>query len=190
MELPNQSRMRRQVKLWVFLVMPVGCAFIFYATIGPRRVTWKDRLNLESDWVRRPLTTEFLPEEGADVHIGDPLLKVAWIGEKSTFSGHSWLISPKEMIGDTWHYGFDAGGDRELNPASAEGLAQLPTYLNRLPPSDHATVATKSVIIAFPSNGTWTIRRYRRGTVPSEANDLAKLLGFRSSFDGKPVQAW
>src|SRR5688500_1709759 len=107
-EWPEPHRHRWQIRLWVPLAMPVACALVFTAASGLSRMSPEDRWELEDEWVQRPLMTEVLPTEGARVRSGDPLLKVAWIGSGAA---HSWVVTPQGTIGDTWHYGFDAGGN-------------------------------------------------------------------------------
>lgn len=178
---------RWQVRIWVLLAMPIVCALMFTAISELSRISPEDRWDLEDEWVQSPLKTEFSPTEGARVRSGDPLLKVAWIKKGSA---HSWLLTPQGTIGDTWHYGFDTGGNREINSATVDGLARLPEYLKHLPPSDIPAITANSLLVAFPSDGVWVIRRYRMDAVPQEANDMATALDFRSSFNGEAIKAW
>jgi hypothetical protein len=168
--------------------MPIVCALAFYAISEWSRIPPEKPWDLEDAWVRSPLQREFLPREGARVQPGDPLLKVAEISSDET--AHSWLVTPEGMIGNAWYHRFDAGGNSAMNSASVEGLARLPDSLKGLLPSDFPTAVSGTLLIAFPSNGCWVVRRYRLGSVPKQANELATPLGFRSSFDGEAITAW
>jgi hypothetical protein len=185
---PVPKRWSLRFGFWVLLVIPVVCALIFWAIRELGSISTEDRWKLESQWVTHPLKTEFLPAEGARFRRGDPLLKVARIYPKGT--ADSWLIMPNGMIGHMWHYGFDAGGDTNLNPASTKGLSALRDYLKKLPPSNITTATTNSLVIAYPSDWVWVVRRYRLDAIPKEANDIAAGLDFHSSFNGKAVKAW
>ena len=176
------------VKIKTLMAITAVFAMAFYAIEEWGRVSPERRWELERKWVRIPLDARFLPAEGAAVRLGDPLLKVAWIISRN--EGHSWLVTEGGKIGDTWHHHWDAGGDSNLGVAPAEGLAELPAYLKRLPPSDLAAPTSDCLMIAFPSGGAWVVRRYRHDSLPKEANDIATLLNFRSSYDGQLIDHW
>jgi hypothetical protein len=82
------------------------------------------------------------------------------------------------------------GGDRPLGAARAEGPARLPGDPAKLPPSDPLSSAADILFVAFPRHGFWAVRRYRWTAAPKEAKDLARSLGVRSSFDGRPIESW
>lgn len=186
----SQERQRQwpRIGLRFLLAIPVAFALLFYVILERIRVPPEQRRSVEYKWVRDPLKARFYPAEDSQVRPGDPILKVARI--ITSRSAHSWLVMDGGIIRDDWYYGFDAGGNDEMPPANPEGLARLPRYLKRLPPSDLAANSPNSLIIAFPSAGVWVVRRYRLDAVPKEADDIAKALAIHSSFDGEAIDHW
>jgi hypothetical protein len=188
-----------RAKLWGFLggiaVCTLGLCTISRlihspTSTGPTTIEeWRE---LEFKWSRDPLHETFFPATGASAGINDPLLKVARIYKQgATGTGHSWLVTRQGEISDMWNYGFDAGGESDLGRVPVDILSRLPSYLGRLPASRPSKAGVSGLIVfAFQQDGVWALRRYARDSVPEEADELARLLNVRSSFNHSLVDHW
>ena len=187
---PARSQGRRwQIRLGVLLVVPVVCALAFAGLSLSTRVSPEERLKEEYRWTYNPIPKRFWPRDGAWVRPGDPLLKVAnvftVVGTSDRYA-RSYLITNRGTIQDAYHYADDGGGtDSEGYPARAEGFAQLPTLLQKLPPSDPSPPLRNTLYIAFQRDGAWVVREYRANRLFPEAQALAEALGVRGT-GGKP----
>ncbi|HEV3121745.1 MAG TPA: hypothetical protein VGY53_07575 [Isosphaeraceae bacterium] len=178
MTTPNtNSRRLWRFRVWALMLVPVACAPVFLWLAQRNRVPPVERGEREHHWTLDPLNTEFEPKEGTRVASGDDLVKLARVEGpwgSGRYYGTCWYVTPDAMLHYQWHNPDDAGGDTV--PAPAEGLARLPALLRKLPPTDPAAGPKDRLLVAFPSNGRWVVRTYRRDALPKEVDDLAKAL--------------
>ena len=177
-----KARRRWRVTVWGLMLLPLACAPLFYWLSMADRMTPARRAEEEYHWATNPFR-EFWPKEGAWVRPGEEvrfkLAKVIGPLSNGEYYGLTWWLTPDGKIHNQWHFESDAGGGEA--PAPAELLAQLPTLLKKLPPSDPAAGLTNRVVVVLPIDGCWEVRSYRREALPKVVEDLVntlKLSGF------------
>ncbi|HEY2157795.1 MAG TPA: hypothetical protein VGH33_19350 [Isosphaeraceae bacterium] len=182
-----RDRRRWRIRLSALLLLPVAFAIAFVAITRWTRVSREERMKLEDEWILRPTTTKFWPEDGEWVHAGDPVLKVA----SFRASPGAFASEPRcTMLVDAWgkvqervHVTWDRW-DKEY-PLRPESSDTLPAFLAKLPPSDPAATPADCLYIAYPQWGRWVVRKYRRSAAPKEALAVSSALHAEAAADGE-----
>jgi hypothetical protein len=157
------------------MAVPVACAPVCLLLAELNREP-EDLWSRECRWCANPLDRRFFLDEGEEAPY-DAVVQYSKVEEpdpqSGRYLGHTRLITADGWVrGLRWAGGLDGSGDRLSEPI----LKHLSALLQRLPPSDRAADPKDRVLIAFPVHRRWVIRTYRRGALPRQVEDLARLI--------------
>lgn len=136
-----------------------------------------------------PLQKSFWPSQGASVSETDHILvklgRIIGPCQDGKYYGASCWVSPNGGVNVELR---DATKVHEaMTGVPREDLARIPGLLKALPPSDPTAGLYDREYVAFPLDGRYVVRTYRRGALPSAVDEIAEALRERIFGSDAPV---